>query len=112
MDITNWITWFLQQLVDAYDEAIYKIQKSFKVKELFKEAKRFKLNERQLKLIEKVISDDWEGNITANKYAKINKCHPDTANRDLKKLEEYGFIQKGPGGSKNTNYSFSSNIFD
>lgn len=112
MDITNWITWFLQQLVDAYDEAIYKIQKSFKVKELFKEAERLKLNERQLKLIEKVISDDWEGNITANKYAKINKCHPDTANRDLKKLEEYGFIQKGPGGSKNTNYSFSSNIFD
>ena len=46
MDITNWITWFLQQLVDAYDEAIYKIQKSFKVKELFKEAKRFKVSEK------------------------------------------------------------------
>ena len=112
MDITRWITWLLQQLLNAYEEAINKIQKSFKVKEVFIEAERLKLNARQMRLLERVLSDDWKGNITANKYAKINKCHPDTANRDLKKLEQYGFIQKGFGGSKNTNYSFNLNFLD
>ena len=112
MDITKWITWLLQQLLNAYEEAINKIQKSFKVKEIFIEAERLKLNARQMRLLERVLSDDWQGNITANKYAKINKCHPDTANRDLKKLEQYGFIQKGFGGSKNTNYSFNLNFLE
>lgn len=94
MGITMWIAWFLHQLSDSYDSAINKIQKSFKVKQIFLEAERLKLNERQLKLLENMLSDDWKGNITAKKYANMN----------LKKLEQYGLITKDLVGSKNTNY--------
>ena len=43
--------------------------------------------------------------LTAKKYAIINSCHPDTANRDLKKLVSAGLVVKEKGGSKNTHYS-------
>ena len=50
----------------------------------------FDLNDRQLKFLKRALQEDWEGVITAKKYATITSCHVDTANRDLKKLASAG----------------------
>ena len=105
MNVTEWVSWFLDCLSDAYTNAIDKIQMSLKVRSFFERMKSFDLNERQKKFLERVLRADWQGTLTAKKYAVITSCHVDTANRDLKKLVSYGAIMKEEGGSKNTHYS-------
>ena len=46
----------------------------------------------------------WQGAITAQKYAATTGCHPDTANRDLKKLTASGLLHR-EGNGKNTHYT-------
>ena len=105
MDITEWIVWFINRMIDGYDNAISKVQKSFKVKAYFERTREFDLNDRQLKFLKRALQEDLEGVITAKKYAAITSCHVDTANRDLKKLVSAGLIIKEEGGSKNTHYT-------
>ena len=105
MDITEWVVWFLERMIDSYITAIARIQDSFRMKAFWERAREHNLNARQLKFLGKVLDEDWKGAITAKKYAAITECHPDTANRDLRKLVGYGLIVKEEGGSKNTHYS-------
>ena len=109
MDITDWVVWFLEKMIDAYNASIIKVHMSFKVREFFQRAERFNLNDRQMKFLKKILNEDREGKITAKKFAVITGCHPDTANRDLKKLVDCGLIMKDEGGSKNTHYSILLN---
>ena len=95
MDITDWVEWHLRCLVDPYSHAIERVQK----------AEASGVNPRQSKFLSRVLEDDWEGPLTARKYAVITGCHPDTANRDLRKLLDMGLIRKEEGGSRNTHYS-------
>ena len=105
LDITPWVVWYLKRLVDAYVSAIDDLQRTFKVDNYFEKVKNAGMNERQILFLNRVLKTDWEGPLTAKKYSMIAKCHPDTANRDLKKLVEAGLIRKEKGGSKNTHYS-------
>ena len=105
MDITEWVEWFLCRMCDAYEAGILRVQKSFRVREFFIRAEKYGLNERQMKFLSRVLREDWTGAITARKYAVITGCHPDTANRDLKKLVALGLIRQEEGGSRNTHYS-------
>lgn len=109
MDITDWVVWFLEKMIDAYNASIIKVHMSFKVREFFQRAERFNLNDRQMKFLKKILNEDREGKITAKKFAVITGCHPDTANRDLKKLVDCGLLMKEEGGSKNTHYSILLN---
>ena len=49
--------------------------------------------------------DAFEGKLTSSKWAKIEKCSPDTALRDIKGLINRGVLQKDPGGGRSTSYS-------
>ena len=86
MDITEWVAWFLERMIDSYVAAIARIQDSFRMKAFWERAREHNLNARQLKFLGKALDEDWKGAITAKKYAAITECHPDTANRDLRKL--------------------------
>lgn len=105
MDVTEWISWFLERLIDACQDAARKIETSFKVRAFFDRARNAGLNERQKIFLERVLKEDWNGALTAKKYSAITACHVDTANRDLKKLVGCGLLMKEQGGSKNTHYS-------
>ena len=105
MDITEWVIWFLERLDDAYANAIDKIRLSFKVRSFWERAGKCGLNDRQQAFLDKVLRPDWKGALTAKKYAAMESCHPDTANRDLKKLVSCGLVRQEPGGGKNTHYS-------
>ena len=104
LDITEWLTWYLERLIDAYEEAIRTVQRSFAIKAFFERAVECGINERQDKFLRKVLAEDWKEAITAKKYAAITGCHPDTANRDLKKLTACGLLHR-EGNGKNTHYT-------
>jgi len=49
--------------------------------------------------------DGFEGKLTSSKYAKIEKCSQDTANRDINALIELGALKKDEAGGRSTSYS-------
>jgi hypothetical protein len=65
------------------------------------------LNERQIKVLIRVM-DGFEVKLTSSKWAKIAKCSPDTALRDITDLLERGALRKDPGGGPSTAKKASS----
>jgi len=51
--------------------------------------------------------DGFEGKLTSSKWAKIEKCSPDTALRDINDLVERGLLRKDIGGGRSTSYSLA-----
>jgi Fic family protein len=103
LDITEWITWFLQCLINALKstDAILR-QVLFKADFWNKHSKTI-INERQRKLINKLL-DGFDGKLTSSKWAKIAKCSKDTAIRDINDLINKNILRKEAAGGRSTNY--------
>lgn len=108
LNITNWIKWFLQCLINALNST-----EEILVKVLFKgnfwqiHSKTI-INERQKKLINKLL-DGFDGKLTSSKWAKIAKCSKDTAIRDINDLIKKEILQKEEAGGRSTNYEIKIN---
>lgn len=48
--------------------------------------------------------NDFRGFLSTSKYAKLAKCSPDTALRDIRELLEIGVLMQNPGGGRSTSY--------
>jgi Fic family protein len=106
LDITEWIVWFLNCLIDALKstDAIL-LNVLFKASFWTKHSKT-EINERQRKLLNKLL-DGFDGKLTSSKWAKIAKCSKDTAIRDLNDLIDKNILQKDPAGGRSTNYELT-----
>jgi hypothetical protein len=60
--------------------------------------------ERQRDMLGRLL-DGFEGKLTLSKWAKIEKCSPDTALRDISDLVERGILKKDAGGERSTSSS-------
>lgn len=103
LDITEWIKWFLNCLINSL-----KSSDSVLVKVLFKadfwtKHSKIIINERQKKLLNKLL-DGIDGKLTSSKWAKIAKCSKDTAIRDINDLIDKDILQKESAGGRSTNY--------
>jgi Fic family protein len=103
LDITEWIKWFLNCLINAL-----KSTDSLLISVLFKADFWTKhsgvlINERQKKLLNKLL-DGFDGKLTSSKRAKIAKCSKDTAIRDINDLIDKIMLQKEAAGGRSTNY--------
>ena len=61
------------------------------------------INDRQKLLVNKLL-DGFFGKLTSSKWAKIAKCSPDTALRDINDLIDKKILIKAPGGGRSTSY--------
>ena len=55
-----------------------------------------------------IILDDFTGKLTSTKWAKIAKCSPDSALRDILGLMNKGILQKEPAGGRSTGYELNN----
>ncbi len=62
------------------------------------------VNERQRKVISRMLEHDWEGNLSTSKYARMTKCSHDTALRDIKQLLQRGVLRQNERGGRSTSY--------
>ena len=62
------------------------------------------LNERQRDILNRLLNR-FEGKLTSSKWAKIEKCSPDTALRDINELVDRGILAKDDRGGRSTSYS-------
>lgn len=103
LEITGWLIWFLECLLNAINSSSTIVQKIMAKHKFWNEFKTVKLNERQIKIIE-LLFGNFFGNLTTSKWAKINKCSQDTALRDIQDLMEKNILKKSLSGGRSTNY--------
>ena len=103
LDITEWLVWFLNCLLNAIKSSEIILNKVlYKHKFWSKYASEIQ-NERQKRMLNKLL-DGFTGKLTTSKWAKINKCSQDTALRDIQFLIKKGIMQKENAGGRSTNY--------
>lgn len=109
LDITSWIQYFTQVILDAQRDAKSMVQFTLKKSQFF-DRYRDKLNERQSKAVLKVMeqgAEGFEGGMTARKYMSITRASKATATRDLQQLYDLGvFIRQGGGRSARYQLNF------
>lgn len=103
LDITKWLEWFLDCLLNALEGSEEILEKVLQKHRFWIRHSTTQLNDRQIKLINKLL-DGFYGKLTTGKWAKIAKCSNDTALRDIQDLLEKEILVKGTAGGRGTNY--------
>ena len=105
LDITEWLTWFLECLGRALEQS-NQITSSALEKELFWKSlkqRKVSLNDRQTKVLNKLFSG-FEGKLTRDKWMKMTKASSRTALRDIEELIALGVIEQEEAGGRSTSY--------
>jgi len=102
-DITQWLMWFLHCLYRALETTQGAMQKVLHKADFWERHQATAFNSRQRFMLNKLL-DGIDGKLKSSKWAKMTKCSPDTALRDIRDLIEKNILrQEGPGG-RSTNY--------
>ncbi len=107
MDYTPWLSWFLEALSSALDDAVSEVSRAIDRTRFWQRAKDTELNERQRKAISRILIG-WEGRMTNRKYAKLTDCSDATATRDLSDLVAKGILRPDGAGGRSAGYELSS----
>lgn len=106
LDITEWLMWFFSCLSRAFDGAEEILTSVLRKARFWEKHAGVSLNDRQRNLLNQLL-DGFEGKLTSSKWAKIAKCSPDTALRDITDLLERGILIRGEGGGRSTSYALA-----
>ncbi|MDR3235132.1 MAG: Fic family protein [Prevotellaceae bacterium] len=102
LDITHWLLWFLNSMLNALKTTEITLSKILYKAEFWNKHLHTVINERQRSMLNKLL-DGFDGKLTTSKWAKITKCSPDTSLRDIQDLIHKGILQKAAAG-RSTNY--------
>jgi Fic family protein len=104
MDITSWLLWFLECLDRAFSGAERILATVLRKAEFWKRHANTAFNTRQRDMLNRLL-DGFTGKLTSTKWAKIEKCSPDTALRDITDLVAQKVLERDPAGGRSTSYS-------
>ena len=93
MDITPWLSWFalcFTRAIEAGRKDLARIGESVRVLE---HASAFSLDERQIRVLGR-LTENFQGKLTEEKYARLAKCSPVAAEADIAELIRYGILQE------------------
>jgi Fic family protein len=110
LDITEWILWFLELMIQALESSLEIIKKAQLIGEFWENLSEIEINTRQKKVLQKMLEQEpkgFEGGMTNKKYVSITKTSRETAKRDLADLEEKGIIKRNPGMGRSISYSLN-----
>jgi Fic family protein len=103
LNVTDWILWFIDCLKNAIldsqtiiDRVVYKHQ-------FWAVNAHLIYNARQQFMLNKLL-DGFQGNLTSSKWAKMTKCSPDTALRDITGLISKDILEKASASGRSTHY--------
>lgn len=108
MEITDWVFWFVRMLLQAQEQAEAEIEFTLKKVKLFDRI-RNQLNDRQLKVLQRMLKEGPEGflgGLSAKKYIAIAKTSKPTATRDLQDLVGKQILIPS-GGGRSTHYQIN-----
>ena len=103
-DLTEWVAWYLQKLVDALDEAETIVNTILNKSFFWQKASDIPMTERQTKMLN-LFLDGYESKITSKTWASLAKCSKDTAIRDIQDLVDKNILAEDVPGAKRPSYS-------
>ena len=103
MDITNWLVWFLENLLIAIQSSGEIINNVLKRAEFWQKNANLIFNERQIKVLNRFM-DNFGGNLTTTKWAKMCNCSQDTATIDINELIAKKILKR-IGKGRSTHYT-------
>lgn len=104
LEITPWMTWFLDCLRRAFEGTEITLGAVLRKARFWDKHANAPINGRQRDILNRLL-DGFTGKLTTAKWAKFEKCSHDTALRDIQSLIEHGLLKKDPGGGRSTSYS-------
>lgn len=111
LDITPWLTWFLDCLQRALDGAETLLGAVLDKAAFWKGVAGQPLNARQRQMLNRLL-DGFEGKLTSSKWAALTKTSPDTALRDISNLVARGLLVREAGGGRSTSYALGRAVSD
>ncbi|MBO5947222.1 Fic family protein [bacterium] len=102
VDITSWVIWFIENMSAAIVHSEELLKDVIRRTEFWNTNKTVVFNERQIKVLKKLL-ENFEGKLTTQKWAKICNCSHDTANRDIIDLINKNILVK-QGEARATHY--------
>jgi hypothetical protein len=106
LDITGWLSWFLECLGRAFDRATEILGKVLAKADFWRKHAPLPFNERQRNVLNRLL-DGFEGKLTSSKWATLAKCSQDTALRDIEGLVLLKVLAKDAAGGRSTSYSLA-----
>ena len=103
-DVSVWLHWYLEAYREASAFTLKAVDAMLRVKQFWDAPARVAVSDRQRAMLKRYLGGDFEGFLSAKKYAKLAKVSVDTAARDLADLLTKDIIFKNPGAGKNTSY--------
>ena len=103
-DITEWLVWYMQKLVDALDEADTIVTTILNKSFFWQKASAVPMTERQTQMLN-LFLDGYEAKITSRTWATLAKCSKDTAIRDIQDLVDKNILIEDIPGAKRPSYS-------
>jgi Fic family protein len=109
LDITNWLVWFLNCLLNAIQNSEKILEKIIDKHLFWLKISQNTINDRQRKILNMLL-EDFDGVLNTTKWSKITKCSQDTALRDIQSLIEKEILVKSKKGGRSTNYELNESI--
>jgi len=106
LDITAWLSWFLECLDRAFDGADAIFGSVMHKAHFWDRFADVPINDRQRLVLNRMLNG-FEGKLTSSKWAKLAKTSQDTAGRDINDLVAKGLLMKDEGGGRSTSYSLA-----
>ena len=103
-DITEWLVWYMQKLVDALGEADTIVTTILNKSFFWQKASSVPMTERQTQILN-LFLDGYEAKITSKTWASLAKCSKDTAIRDIQDLVAKNILIEDIPGAKRPSYS-------
>ncbi|MES2543276.1 MAG: Fic family protein [Bacteroidota bacterium] len=103
LDITDWLKWFFETLLTSLNTTETSLESVLMKARFWDMYSKITFNERQKIMLNKIL-DGFEGNLTSSKWAKIAKCSPDSALRDIQDLISKNILEKNNAGGRSTSY--------
>lgn len=103
-DITEWLVWYLQKLVDVFDDAEALVSTILNKSFFWQKASSVPMTARQMQVLN-IFLDGYEAKITSKSWAALAKCSKDTAIRDIQDLIGKNVLREDIPGAKRPSYS-------
>lgn len=104
MDVTEWTVWFLGMMEAAIDHSQELLAGVLARDRFWRTVSKETLNERHILVLERMLDDDYDGDIRSSKWARMTGVSRDTAVRDIQELVEAGILIQNPGKGRSTSY--------
>lgn len=109
IDITAWLTWFLDTLNMSLNQVLADIEQTLQKTRFWQQVDQTKLSKEQVKVLNRLLDGDFSEGISNNQYGKVAKVSPATASRHLAQLVGMGCLRKTESGGRSTRYLIAQN---